>query len=107
MEFYYLQRCDQFSAQLFKVESGPRAVPVLCSSTLLLNSSPSKKAPSSFCSTVWDACQNVSSILGSPFVPSLQGKGGTPVDSSPSKLNELWQSESVFCDVFGGSSDNG
>ncbi|XP_041010853.1 HIPL1 protein-like [Juglans microcarpa x Juglans regia] len=98
-------RCDQFSAQLFKVESGPQAVPVLCSSTLLRNSSLSNKAPSSFCSTVWDACQNVS-ILNSPFAPSLQGRGEAPVDSSPSKLNKLWQSKSVFCDAFGGSSDN-
>jgi hypothetical protein len=34
----------------------------------------------------------------------LQGGGGVPaVDSSSSKLNELWQSKSVFCDTFGGS----
>jgi hypothetical protein len=67
-----MQTCDQFSAQLFKVESGPRAVPVLCSSPLLANSSLSNKAASSYCSTVWDVCQNVS-ILKSPFAPSLQG----------------------------------
>jgi hypothetical protein len=30
------------------------------------------------------------------------GTGG-PVDSSSSKLKELWQSKSVFCDTFGGS----
>uniref|UniRef100_A0A2N9EC86 Glucose/Sorbosone dehydrogenase domain-containing protein n=1 Tax=Fagus sylvatica TaxID=28930 RepID=A0A2N9EC86_FAGSY len=93
--------CDQFSAQLFKVESGPRAVPVLCSSTLLVNSSLSNRAASSFCSTVWDACQNVS-ILSSPFGSSLRGGDGVPVDSS-SKLNEQWPSKSVFCDAFGGS----
>ena len=95
--------CDQFSAQLFKVESGPREVPVLCSSTLLVNSSQSNRAASSFCSTVWDACQNVS-ILSSPFASLLQGSNVEPADSGSSKLNQLVQSKSVFCDAFGGSS---
>ncbi|XP_050276946.1 HIPL1 protein-like isoform X2 [Quercus robur] len=98
--------CDQFSAQLFKVESGPREVPVLCSSTLLVNSSQSNSAASSFCSTVWDACQNVS-ILSSPFASLLQGSNVVPADSGSSKLNQLVQSKSVFCDAFGGSSYDG
>ena len=66
----------------------------------------SKQSTSSFCSNVWDECQNVF-ISNSPFAPSLQGRGGVSVNSSASKLTELWQSKSVFCDAFGGSSDNG
>lgn len=55
---------------------------------------------------MWDVCQNVS-ILNSPFAPSLQGSAGVPVNSTSSKLTELWQSESDFCNAFGGSSDGG
>lgn len=98
--------CDPFSAELFKVQSGPRPVPVLCNSTDSGNSSMAKQTTSSFCSNVWDECQNVF-ISNSPFAPSLQGRGGVLVNSSASKLTELWQSKSVFCDAFGGSSDNG
>ncbi|KAK9276702.1 hypothetical protein L1049_006238 [Liquidambar formosana] len=98
--------CDQFSAELFKVVSGPRPIPVLCNSSVSVNSSPSNRTGSSFCSTVWDACQNVS-ISNSPFAPSLQGRAGVPVNSTASKLTELWQSKTDFCDAFSGSSDDG
>ncbi|KAF3431375.1 hypothetical protein FNV43_RR26106 [Rhamnella rubrinervis] len=60
--------CDQFSADLFKVESGSRTVPVLCDSTTLIHSN---KSANNFSSTMWNACQNVS-ILNSPFAPSPQ-----------------------------------
>ncbi|KAF8399390.1 hypothetical protein HHK36_015254 [Tetracentron sinense] len=98
-------RCDQFSAELFKIESGPRPVPVLCNSTVSVNSSQSNRAANDFCAKVWDTCQNVS-ILNSPFAPSLQGRGGVPVNSTSSKLTDLWQSKSVFCNAFGGSSED-
>ncbi|XP_059655942.1 HIPL1 protein-like [Cornus florida] len=96
--------CDQFSAQLFDVESGPRPVPVLCNSSVLANSSLSKT--SDFCSSVWEKCQNVA-IINSPFAPSLQGRGGVPQNSTSSKLTDLWQSKSDFCHAFGGASDDG
>ncbi|CAK9134317.1 unnamed protein product [Ilex paraguariensis] len=97
--------CDQFSAELFRIESGPRSVPVLCNSTISPNSSlASKETTNSFCSSVWDVCQNIS-ILNSPFAPSLQGRAGMPQNSTSSKLTELWQSTSDFCDAFGGVTD--
>lgn len=89
-----MQRCDQFSAELYGTESVPREVPVLCNSTQY------QHAGVDFCSKVWDECQNVS-ISNSPF--KLQGRGGTPFNST-SKLSDLWQSKSSFCDTFGGSS---
>ncbi|KAL5761894.1 hypothetical protein ACOSP7_018158 [Xanthoceras sorbifolium] len=99
--------CDQFSAEIFKVEdSGPRSIPVLCNSTVSANSFLSEKAASSFCSTVWNACQNVS-ILKSPFASLLQGTTRVETNTTISKLNELWHSESNFCHVYGGSLDSG
>ncbi|OVA09103.1 Glucose/Sorbosone dehydrogenase [Macleaya cordata] len=98
--------CDQFSGELFKIESGLRTVPVLCNSTVPSNSPESKSAANSFCSKVWDACNNVS-VLNSPFTPSLQGKAGAPVNSTSSKLTDFWQSKTVFCEAFGGSSVDG
>ncbi|XP_031277728.1 HIPL1 protein-like isoform X1 [Pistacia vera] len=92
--------CDQFSAELFKVESElvTRPVPVLCNSSKSVKSFLSNMEASSFCSLVWDACQNVS-MSNSPFAASLQ--------SSSVKLTELWHSESNFCNKYGGSSDDG
>ncbi|XP_057949199.1 HIPL1 protein-like [Malania oleifera] len=100
-------QCDQFSAELFKIDSGSRPVPALCNSTVSVGTSPSKlEAATGFCSAVWDACQNVS-MLHSPFAPSLQGSIGLPVNSTPSTLIEQWQSKDVFCNAFGGSSNDG
>ncbi|KAF9607572.1 hypothetical protein IFM89_036934 [Coptis chinensis] len=99
-------RCDPFSAELFTTESSPRTVPVLCNSTISANSTQSKSAAIDFCAEVWDTCQNVS-VLNSPFAPSLQGRAGVPVNSSVSKLTDLWQSKTVFCEAFGGSSVDG
>ncbi|RZC79947.1 hypothetical protein C5167_042522 [Papaver somniferum] len=77
-------QCDQYSADIFKIEFGVRNVPVLCNSTTLeVNSTQSNTATNDFCSKVWDTCQNAS-ILNSPFAPSLQGTD--------------------FCGSFGGSS---
>uniref|UniRef100_A0A5B7CBP7 Putative HIPL1 protein-like isoform X1 n=1 Tax=Davidia involucrata TaxID=16924 RepID=A0A5B7CBP7_DAVIN len=98
--------CDQFSAELFKVQSVPRPVPILCNSTISANSSLSNQVATDFCSAVWDTCQNVS-ILNSPFAPSLQGRAGVPQNSTPSMLADLWQSKSDFCLAFGGASDDG
>ncbi|KAL3511194.1 hypothetical protein ACH5RR_030595 [Cinchona calisaya] len=95
--------CDQFSADLFKVKSGPRPVPVLCNSTDGGSSSKSQ-AGDSFCSNVWDVCQNIP-ILDSPFVPSLQSKTGVPQNSTESKLSDLWQSKTEFCNAFGAVSN--
>ncbi|OVA15350.1 Glucose/Sorbosone dehydrogenase [Macleaya cordata] len=98
-------KCDQFSAELFKIELETRTVPVLC--TVSSSSTLSKGAANEFCAKVWDTCQNVS-ILNSPFVPSLRGRATIPVSSSTSsKLIDLWQSKSGFCEAFGGSSDDG
>ncbi|KZV31261.1 hypothetical protein F511_13055 [Dorcoceras hygrometricum] len=99
-------RCDPFSAELFRIGSVPRQVPVLCNSTISQDSSQSLQAANNFCSTVWNTCQNVS-ILNSPFSASLQGRGGAPTNSSSTKLTDLWQSQSDFCDAFGGASDVG
>ncbi|GAB2280361.1 hipl1 protein [Dionaea muscipula] len=90
--------CDPFSAELFRMDLGQRPVPVLCNTT---NSS--KPVKSSFCSTVWDTCKDVT-IINSPFAPSLQGKAGSPITSNSSTLTQLWQSEGDFCDAFGGTS---
>ncbi|KAM1076020.1 hypothetical protein ACFX19_023997 [Malus domestica] len=73
-------RCDQFSAELYRFESAPRQVPLLC------NSSQHQPGGVDFCSKVWDECQNVA-LLNSPF--SLQVGGGTPSNST-SKLSDTW-----------------
>ncbi|XP_043718668.1 HIPL1 protein-like [Telopea speciosissima] len=96
-------KCDQFSAQLFKIESGSRSVPVLCNSTISVDSTQSNSAANDFCGNVWDTCQKVS-MLGSPFATALQGSAGVHVNTSSSKLIDLWQSKSDFCHAFGGPS---
>ncbi|PSS07859.1 HIPL1 protein [Actinidia chinensis var. chinensis] len=96
-------RCDQFSADLFTVDSVPRPVPVLCNSTVAANSSQTIQARDDFCGKIWDMCQNVS-LLNSPFAASLQGQAGQPVTSNFTKLTELWQSKADFCNAFGGAS---
>lgn len=102
--FIIMQKCDQFSAELFTVNSVTRPVPLLCNSTTS-NSSQSREAVTDFCSGVWDTCQNVS-ILNSPFAPSLQGQAGAPTNSSFTKLTDFWQSKADFCNAFGGASTN-
>lgn len=95
-------RCDPFSGDLYNVNSTPRPVPLLCNSTSE-NSPQSNQAATDFCSTVWDTCQNVT-IVNSPFAPSLQGRAGVPANSSTSRLSDLWQSKTDFCNAFGGAS---
>ncbi|XP_077225552.1 HIPL1 protein-like isoform X1 [Tasmannia lanceolata] len=95
--------CDKFSAELFTIESQPRPAPVLCNSTVPVNSSNSTL--NGFCAKVWDTCQNIY-ILNSPFAPSLQGSAGLVSNSTSSKLTDHWQSETDFCKAFGGSSSN-
>lgn len=98
-------RCDQFSAELFRVNSVPRSIPVLCNSTLSSNSPQSSQAENNFCSEVWDSCMNVS-VLDSPFAPSLQRQAGSSVNSNLTKITEMWQSKTDFCNALGeGSSD--
>ncbi|XP_042011834.1 HIPL1 protein-like [Salvia splendens] len=96
-------RCDQFSAELFRIDSAPRQVPVLCSSP---NSTQTNQTSLDFCSKAWGMCQNVS-ILHSPFVVSLQGRAGAPTVSNSSKLADLWPSQADFCSALGGASDDG
>ncbi|KAI5683602.1 hypothetical protein M9H77_04830 [Catharanthus roseus] len=98
-------KCDQFSAELFNVDSVTRQVPVLCNSTISVNSTQSNQAANNFCSNVWSACQNVS-IMNSPFTASLQGRAGGQVKSNITKLTDVWQSQTDFCNVFGGASDD-
>ncbi|XP_019158051.1 PREDICTED: HIPL1 protein-like [Ipomoea nil] len=97
--------CDQFSAELFKVKSGPRPIPVLCNTGSKSTPSLSRQQGNddSFCSSVWDACETIP-ILNSPFAPSLQTKAGEPQNSTISKLADLWQSKDDFCQAFGGNS---
>ncbi|KAI7726703.1 hypothetical protein M8C21_000268 [Ambrosia artemisiifolia] len=82
--------CDEFSGNLFKVESH---IPLLC------DTPPDSKQ--SFCTHVWDTCQNVS-IRNSPFATSLQGAAAGFPHNTSSKLTDLWQSRSDFCTAFGG-----
>ncbi|XVE83820.1 hypothetical protein DITRI_Ditri16bG0118100 [Diplodiscus trichospermus] len=96
-------RCDQFSAELYRIEPVPRAVPVLSNSSVATNSSQSQDAKIDFCSKVWDKCHN-SSITSSSF--TLQAEGGIVINST-SKLTDLWHSKGAFCDEFGGDSDDG
>lgn len=95
-------KCDPFSASLYTVASVARPVPVLCNSTVS-NSSQSNQAGNDFCSKVWDTCKDVS-ISNSPFAASLQGQAGTPANSNYTKLTQNWQSETDFCNAFGGAS---
>ncbi|KAJ0966253.1 hypothetical protein J5N97_027391 [Dioscorea zingiberensis] len=94
-------KCNPFSAELFSIGPKLRTVPALCNSTGSVNSAQSKDATSDFCAHVWDTCKDIS-IWNSPFAPSLQGSTAVPVSSS--KLTDLWQSKSDFCEAFGGSS---
>lgn len=96
-------KCDPFAAELFGVEPKIPTVPVLCNSTVSVSSPQSKDDTTGFCAQVWDTCKDTL-IKNSPFAPSLQGSAGVPVSSS--KLTDLWQSETDFCQVFGGSSKN-
>ncbi|XVF12016.1 hypothetical protein REPUB_Repub08aG0078300 [Reevesia pubescens] len=99
--------CDQFSAQLFEINSGLRDVPILCNSTVTTKSPHfSPGASFDFCKKVWDTCGNVS-ILNSPFVPSKQGRASIDLSSSPLKLTDQWRSGKDFCEAFGGPSDEG
>ncbi|CAK7323077.1 unnamed protein product [Dovyalis caffra] len=103
MKSVLCSRCDPFSAELYRIATAPRVLPVLCNSTVLVNSTESQLAATTdFCSKVWDGCHNVS-ISNSPFASD---KGGTVVNSS-SKLTDLWESKSAFCNEFGGASDDG
>ncbi|KAK6913193.1 Glucose/Sorbosone dehydrogenase, partial [Dillenia turbinata] len=98
-----LQRCDQFSAELFRIKSGPRDIPVLCNSTVSDNSTQSQQAATDYCSELWYKCQNIS-ILNSPF--SSQA-GSQKQANTTAKLTDLWQSKNAFCNEFGGASIDG
>ncbi|XP_051122013.1 HIPL1 protein-like [Andrographis paniculata] len=97
--------CDPFAAKLFNVGLESRQVPILCnSSSGAAVSSLSSQTDDSFCSTVWNTCLDVL-ILNSPFAPALRTKAPVPRNATLSKLTDLWQSESDFCNAFGGSTD--
>ncbi|PRQ16077.1 putative six-bladed beta-propeller, TolB [Rosa chinensis] len=86
--------CDQFSAQLFEIDSQPRKVPVLCNITSSMKSHQSKVGDCrDFCTKLWDKCGNIS-LLSSPFAPSSQGR-----------MTDHWQSTQDICEAFGGSED--
>ncbi|KAK8952691.1 HIPL1 protein [Platanthera guangdongensis] len=94
-------KCNPYSADLFTDASLIAMVPRLCNSTASVSSAQASKADTGdFCSRVWDSCKDVS-IRNSPFATSLQGSAGLPVSSS--RLTDIWQSETNFCNVFGGS----
>ncbi|CAH9140301.1 unnamed protein product [Cuscuta epithymum] len=98
--------CDKFSAELYRISSVPRQVPMLCNSTASSISNQTTQGTKSFCSKVWTTCQNAS-ITNSIFAPSLKGQVPAPVKSNITKLMDLWQSEADFCHVFGGQSVDG
>lgn len=90
---------------MFKVKSEPQPVPILCNFTNGGGGSSTKdQKDNSFCSNVWDVCENIQ-ILDSPFAPALQNKAGVAKNSTVSKLTDLWQSKTDFCNAFGGVSD--
>ncbi|CAH2067297.1 unnamed protein product [Thlaspi arvense] len=92
-------KCDPFSSDLFRDNSDQQSVPILCNSTTSANST------KDFCSETWETCQNVS-ISDSLFAASLQGRVGAPANNNASKLADLWQSKTDFCNAFGGDSSN-
>ncbi|XP_041004812.1 LOW QUALITY PROTEIN: HIPL1 protein-like [Juglans microcarpa x Juglans regia] len=96
-------RCDQFSAELYRIESAPWKVPVLCNSTVSAKSPQSRLTEVGFCSKVWDECKNAS-ISNSLF--PLQDRGGVPLNST-TKMADIWLSKSAFCNEFGGASESG
>ncbi|KAL3640635.1 hipl1 protein [Castilleja foliolosa] len=89
----FCAKCDPFSAELFRVDSVPRDVPVLCNSTT--NSTQSNQNTTNFCSQVWNTCRNIS-ISNSPFAPR---------NSNSTTLTDR-QSQTSFCASFGGPPDN-
>ncbi|XP_057843332.2 HIPL1 protein isoform X2 [Cryptomeria japonica] len=97
-------QCDQFAADLFQIQiQEQRMIPVLCNSTVRTNSSTNDTIEQSYCSHLWNACQNVS-IVNSPFAPLLKGGvSGLPMNMTHAKLTELWQSKNDFCAAFGGT----
>eukprot|EP01018_Ginkgo_biloba_P013416 Gb_26293 [translate_table: standard] len=99
-------KCDKFSADLFLIQQQEdRSVPLLCNSTLQTNSSTLGSTWQSYCSQVWDACQNAS-IFNSLFAPSLQGGSPrAPANMMYTKLIELSQSKNDFCTAFGGTTN--
>lgn len=96
-EVLHVQACDPFSAELFKPNSDPQTVPCLCNSS----------ADNSFCSSLWESCQNVL-IWNSPFAPALQIKVKLkcPQNITVSKLTDLWPLNRVLqrSNAFGGAS---
>ncbi|KAI3885595.1 hypothetical protein MKX03_009293 [Papaver bracteatum] len=96
-------KCNQFSADLFGIDSGTRTVPVLC--TISEKSIVSDTTSNDFCSNVWDACR-VEPIINSPFVPSLRSRTKVHFSSTPSTLIDTCHSKSDFCRLFGGTSED-
>ncbi|XP_016578324.2 HIPL1 protein isoform X2 [Capsicum annuum] len=91
-------KCDKFSGELFRTDSVPRQLPILCNSTTSANSTKISQVESDFCSKLWTTCQNVS-IISSPFSASVK--------SNSTKLTDLWKSQIDFCNAFGGASGDG
>ncbi|EFH46999.1 hypothetical protein ARALYDRAFT_493989 [Arabidopsis lyrata subsp. lyrata] len=92
-------KCDPFAAELFRVESESRQVPVLCNSTVSSSKSTQSLADIDFCATFWNECQNLS-VTNTPFA-SQAGDGG----NITSTISEIWKSSNDFCKIFGGASD--
>ncbi|KAL5582399.1 hypothetical protein UlMin_014841 [Ulmus minor] len=92
-------RCDPFTAELYRIESVPRRVPVLCNSTISADSTQLLIGSTDFCSNVWNKCHNVS------FVNTLFAEPNEAPINSTSRLSDQWQSKTAFCNAFGGSSE--
>lgn len=96
-------KCNPYSAELFQSNPTPRTVPILCNSSSTSSASRAiQQTSNSFCTQLWDTCQNVS-IMNSPFAVSLQGTGQSAT-SNFTKLTDFWQSKSDFCNSYGGDS---
>ncbi|KAL8140742.1 hypothetical protein V2J09_006763 [Rumex salicifolius] len=99
-------KCDPFSSELFKTNSSPIQVPLLCNSTMT-NSSQSNQAQQDYCSQVWETCQNVT-LPNSPFTIPIQTKASSPsTNSNSTKITEIFNSKLNFCNAYGGSSTDG
>jgi hypothetical protein len=103
MYWFYLQKCNPFSAELFNTSSDIRMVPLLCNNTSSASFAQSKDSTQDYCKLVWETCKNVATVE-SPFQAHLQAKATRP--SSSSTFTDTWRTEKGFCTSFGGSFDD-
>ncbi|CAN8233142.1 unnamed protein product [Cochlearia groenlandica] len=92
-------KCDPFAAELFRVESETRRVPVLCNSTVSSNKSTQSLGDIDFCGIFWSKCKNLS-LTNTPFASN-----SSVTSTSTSTISQTWKTSNEFCKSFGGASD--